>query len=424
MVFPALRRAFPGRGRDRAVRPQLVQSRGRREGDGLLHAGGNGGVPEGGAGVRAAVHRRRHPPVQILAVLRPGSAGGALREPAQEPDEALEAVADRYQGARPLRRLHGRQGAHAGEDAYRLRPVDPDRLQRPAGRTAHAAARPARPDPGHGASARRDPLAAAAARAFERAIYGARPDRVLCSGGEARPRAQEARSLSSTSRGERMRATRLLAKLTIYYALIGIAVFAAIRLWPAAQGWLPVGGVEQLIAQPAKNPLQASEAVRAAHVNNLGQSLFWLAVALISALLLSLPVSWVYMGIRNDEEYDQSLINTIIVLPMVVTGIVIIVQNSLALAFSLAGIAGAVRFRNSLKSSGDALFILLAVAIGLSAGIGAVELAAVVTIAFNYCMLALWMTEFGERKGMKGYLADFDPTTCPPDPVPETVAVA
>ena len=90
------------------------------------------------------------------------------------------------------------------------------------------------------------------------------------------------------------------------------------------------------------------------------------------------------MGIRNDEEYDQSLINTILVLPMVVTGIVIIVQNSLALAFSLAGIAGAVRFRNSLKSSGDALFILLAVAIGLSAGIGAVELAALLTIAFNY----------------------------------------
>jgi hypothetical protein len=216
-----------------------------------------------------------------------------------------------------------------------------------------------------------------------------------------------------------MRATKLLAKLTIYYAIIGLAVFAAIKLWPAATGWLPVGGVEQLIAQPAKNPLQATEAVRAAHVNNLVQSLFWLSVALISALLLSLPVSWVYMGVRNDDEYDQSLINTIIVLPMVVTGIVIIVQNSLALAFSLAGIAGAVRFRNSLKSSGDALFILLAVAIGLSAGIGAVELAALVTIAFTYTFVGLWMSEYGERAGMKRFLSDYNPDTNP-----ETVAVA
>jgi hypothetical protein len=216
-----------------------------------------------------------------------------------------------------------------------------------------------------------------------------------------------------------MRATKLLVKLTIYYLIIGVIVFAAIRLWPAITGWLPIGGVEQLIAQPAKNPLQASEAVRAAHVGNLGQSLFWLAVAIVGALVVALPVSWVYMGIRNDDEYDQSLINTILVLPMVVTGIVIIVQNSLALAFSLAGIAGAVRFRNSLKSSGDALFILLAVAIGLSAGIGAVELAALITIAFNYTFVALWMSEYGERAGMKRYMSDYNPNTHP-----EPVAVA
>src|SRR5438874_7976786 len=205
-----------------------------------------------------------------------------------------------------------------------------------------------------------------------------------------------------------MRATRLLIKLTVYYVVIGFVVFAAIKIWPAITGWLPIGGVEQLISQPSKNPLHASEAIRAAHVSNLGQSLFWLTVAIIGALLTSLPVSWVYMGIRNDEDYDQSLINTILVLPMVVTGIVIIVQNSLALAFSLAGIAGAVRFRNSLKSSGDALFILLSVGIGLAAGIGAIELAAVISIAFNYTFALLWITEYGEREGMKRFLADYD----------------
>jgi phosphotransferase system glucose/maltose/N-acetylglucosamine-specific IIC component len=124
------------------------------------------------------------------------------------------------------------------------------------------------------------------------------------------------------------------------------------------------------------------------------------------------------MTVRGGEEYDQSLVNTIIVLPMVVTGIVIIVQNSLALAFSLAGIAGAVRFRNSLKSSGDALFILLAVGVGLSAGIGAIELAAVISIFFNYCFAVLWITEYGERAGMKRFLADYDGIdhAAPPEP--------
>jgi hypothetical protein len=215
-----------------------------------------------------------------------------------------------------------------------------------------------------------------------------------------------------------MRAIRLIGILTIYYVVIAVAIYIAVKLWPDLRGYLPIGGVEQLITQPAKNPLQASEAIRAEHVGNLGQSLFWLVVAIIGALLASLPVSWVYMAVRSGDEYDQSLVNTIIVLPVVVTGIVIIVQNSLALAFSLAGIAGAVRFRNSLKSSGDALFILLSVAIGLSAGIGAVELAAVLSIAFNYMFMALWLTEYGERAGMKRYLADYDGVdfAAPPEP--------
>jgi hypothetical protein len=218
--------------------------------------------------------------------------------------------------------------------------------------------------------------------------------------------------------GDVMRASKLLLQLTIYYLVIGLALFIALKVWPDLRGYLPLGGVEQLITAPAKNPLEANEALRAAHVANLGQSIFWLVVAIIAAILVSLPVSWVYMSVRGGHEYDQSLVNTIIVLPMVVTGIVIIVQNSLALAFSLAGIAGAVRFRNSLKSSGDALFILLAVGIGLSAGIGAIELAGVITIAFNYCFAMLWITEYGEREGMKRYMADYDGVdrAAPPEP--------
>ena len=205
-----------------------------------------------------------------------------------------------------------------------------------------------------------------------------------------------------------MRATRLLVQLTAYYVIISLVIVVAVKLWPDLRGYLPIGGVEQLITQPSKSALAGTDTIRAEHVGNMGQSLFWLVVAIIGALLAALPVSWTYMAVRSGDEYDQSLVNTILVLPMVVTGIVIIVQNSLALAFALAGIAGAVRFRNSLKSSGDALFILLAVAIGLSAGIGAVELAAVISVALNYTFAVLWLTEYGEREGMKRYLADYD----------------
>jgi len=210
-----------------------------------------------------------------------------------------------------------------------------------------------------------------------------------------------------------MRALRLFIQLSVYYAIIVALVLLALRYFPNMQEYLPIGGVKELITQPDANPLQGSNSIRAEGVGNFGESLFWLTVAIVGALLTSLPVSWVYMGVRNDDEYDQSLINTILILPVVVTGIVIIVQNSLALAFSLGGIAGAVRFKNSLKSSGDALFILLSIGIGLSAGIGAVELSLMLSAAFNYCFLALWVTEYGERAGMKRYMSDFDPSDSP-----------
>ena len=135
--------------------------------------------------------------------------------------------------------------------------------------------------------------------------------------------------------------------------------------------------------------------------------------AQVGALLTALPVSWVYMATRVDEEYDQSLISSILILPLVVTSIVIVVQNSLALAFALGGIAGAVRFKNSLKSSGDALYILLSVGVGLASGIGAVELAFVMALAFNYCIVLLWVSEYGEREGMKRYMSDFNPDSGP-----------
>ncbi len=216
-----------------------------------------------------------------------------------------------------------------------------------------------------------------------------------------------------------MRARRLLLSLTVYYGIIALLVIVAIQIWPHSRDWLPIGGVQDLMSQPSRaNSLEAAQISHNSHAGSMGQSLSWLTVAILGALLAALPVSWTYMAVRSGEEYDQSLVSTIVILPMVVTGIVIIVQNSLALAFSLAGIAGAVRFRNSLKSSGDALFILMAVGIGLASGIGAVELAALASVLFNYVFAMLWMTEYGERDGMKRYLADFDGVdrSAPPEP--------
>ena len=218
-----------------------------------------------------------------------------------------------------------------------------------------------------------------------------------------------------------MQALRVFGKLTAYYVVVTAVVLIGLRLFPGLHEFMPFGGVKALMSGP-RSGLESMLAPNTQEIGNLSESLVWLVITVSGALLTALPVSWVYISIRNTKDYDQSLVDTIIIMPMVVTSIIIIVQNSLALAFSIAGIAAAVRFRNSLKSSGDALFILCAVGIGLSAGIGALELAIVMTVAFNYTFLVLWVTDYGDRSGLKKrYMADCEPEPREPkvkDPEP------
>src|SRR5207245_4232379 len=118
-------------------------------------------------------------------------------------------------------------------------------------------------------------------------------------------------------------------------------------------------------------------------------------LSMLTALLLVLPVSWVYMLTKQRSGYDQSVVQTVINLPMPVAATVILVQNSLALAFTLAAIVAAVRFRNTLKDTKDAVYIFLALAVGVAAGVFAPTVAAVMSIMFNIVVLALWELNVG-----------------------------
>ena len=219
-----------------------------------------------------------------------------------------------------------------------------------------------------------------------------------------------------------MSATRIFVQLIVYYLILFGGAWLVIHNNPELQSYLPIGGAEALINSGGGKSDTLGAVAQAQEVKTLGQSLGWMFVAILGALITSFPVTWVYMGTRTAEEYDQSIISTILILPSVVTSIVVVVQHSLALAFALGGIAGAVRFKNSLKSSGDALYILLSVGIGLASGIGAVELALVMSLAFNYCFMALWITEYGEREGMKRYMSDFNPNKGPGSAAPDPTA--
>ena len=200
----------------------------------------------------------------------------------------------------------------------------------------------------------------------------------------------------------RHRVVHLFLKLTIYYCAVTAFVAAGLTLFPQLKDYLPIGGAISLLGDTSKDPFTSIEITN--QVSTLNGSLLWMAIAITGAALSILPVSWIYMSIRKRGDYDQSLVETIMILPIAVTCLVILVHSSLALAFGLGGIVNIVRFRNTLKSTGDALYVLVAIGIGLAAGVGAMEVAIVMSVAFNYYFLILWITDYGGRKGTRRYM--------------------
>jgi len=165
----------------------------------------------------------------------------------------------------------------------------------------------------------------------------------------------------------------VLARLAVYYAVLaGLALSLA--------PWLPVPHTG---ATAAAGPLGRPGAAAGA------------AVGMLGALLLVIPVAFTYMRTKPRARYDASLVQTVIILPVAVAGIVLIVQNSLALAFSLAGIVAAVRFRNTLRDTKDAVYIFVAIALGLAAGVQSFSAAFVMSLLYVLVVLVLWRFDVG-----------------------------
>ena len=193
---------------------------------------------------------------------------------------------------------------------------------------------------------------------------------------------------------------RPVRRLIAYYLFLGAIVFALVYFVPSVGHLLAGKGLEptQNTAQLLQDGLSKKEA---AHAVLAAGSLTELAVAtlliLFGTLVLMLPVSWVYMSARRVQGHNQSVVQTLIILPLVVAGVIIVVQNSLALAFSLAGVVGAVRFRTTLRDTRDLVFIFLAIAVGFAAGVESLAVGALLSIFFNFVAILTWRYDYGRN---------------------------
>src|SRR5690554_6897594 len=104
-----------------------------------------------------------------------------------------------------------------------------------------------------------------------------------------------------------------------------------------------------------------------------------LMVALVCGILISLLYRWTYRGL----SYSSTFVNTIILLTMIMSVVIMVIGNNLATAFGLVGAMSIIRFRTAIKDTQDIMFIFFALAIGLACGVGLFSVAIVGTLVIG-----------------------------------------
>lgn len=123
-----------------------------------------------------------------------------------------------------------------------------------------------------------------------------------------------------------------------------------------------------------------------------------LLIALGTSLLLGLLNSVVYIKTNKSKTPSQSFALTLIILPAVVTVIILLVGNSVARAFSLAGAFSIIRFRSAPGDAKDITYVLFTMAIGLATGMGYLLYAVVVAVVLCAVMIILNLVKYGQPK--------------------------
>lgn len=89
-------------------------------------------------------------------------------------------------------------------------------------------------------------------------------------------------------------------------------------------------------------------------------------IVLIWTFLLSCFIWFVYKKTYNWTKYRQSYVQTIIILPVIISMVMMTVSTNVATAFTMMWALSIIRFRNSLKDTRDLWFVFFAIVVWMS----------------------------------------------------------
>ncbi|QVL34614.1 DUF4956 domain-containing protein [Telmatocola sphagniphila] len=123
-----------------------------------------------------------------------------------------------------------------------------------------------------------------------------------------------------------------------------------------------------------------------------------------AAFILGATVAGIaYFSHYRGRAIKSSLLAMLVMMSVLIAMVTLVIGNSLARAFSLAGVLAIIRFRTVIEDTRDTAFVIAAVAMGLAAGAG-FYIVAVVTLPFLF--LTTWIFRTGRPPRRNGEIIE------------------
>src|SRR5687767_3589373 len=122
-----------------------------------------------------------------------------------------------------------------------------------------------------------------------------------------------------------------------------------------------------------------------------------MVLGLLVAFAAGHAIAWVYMLTHSGLSYSRTFVNSLVVIPTVVSLVMMVLSNNLVTAFGLMAVFAIVRFRNILRDTLDTTYILSVIVIGMACGSQKFTTAVIGCAIMASAMMYLWTTSFGSR---------------------------
>ncbi len=123
------------------------------------------------------------------------------------------------------------------------------------------------------------------------------------------------------------------------------------------------------------------------------------ALAMGYSLFLNLIIAAIYRRTYKGTRYSQDYVQTLIIIGMVTTILIMVVSGNGAIAFGMFAAFSVIRFRRTLGQSRDLAFVFFAMAIGMVVGARHYSMALVIILVVGIAIYALSATNaFAPRR--------------------------